>query len=722
MGRRISMRQNFKISDNLQLLLERNTIRITSVDGNILLVLPKENFIRAAINSYIQTRQNNHYHNIIEKLELAYASPLIESVGETSCGVVMKGTLTSPVDSAPFMLEFKEDDDGFAVMAKVLHPRINRIQLTCVSSEQERFYGFGEQFTYVDFTGKRFPLIVGEQGLGRGAEPCSSIVEARSGSAGDAFTTYAPIAITVTSENRALYVENARILRMDIKSSHPEQVMFEIWSRRLDLRVWQGESLLDAISKHTACTGRYVPLPRWAHGVIVGLRGGTAQVERILQQCETAKVPVSALWIEDWVGRRGANYGPPLWWRWEPNETVYPDFKNWVAWLNAKGIKVLTYFNPFIADDPEFHQYQEAMANGYFVLDESGKPYHKQTGMGFGYYMVDLSNRKAFEWLKQIMIHTIHEYGISGWMADYGEYLSLDCILSNGVGGEEYHQQYAIDWIRLNREVVEEAGLLGEILIFNRCGFGTVNKYAISFWEGDQNVTWDEHDGLASSIVGLLSGGLSGIALNHSDIGGHTTLVNPLFSMVRSKELLWRWIELSTFLPIFRTHVGTLQTPNQQFYSCDESFRFFGLMGRLHDCLTDYFLHLETEAADFGYPLIRHTMLHDDTAAQHDLRYQFMLGSDVVVFPIWKQGAMEVEGYIPQGIWINPWNGQRYEGGRFQTFKASYGKPAVLMRESSSWGEKLLAALQAFQKNEAGIYRELEGKTPVDLAHEGKAI
>jgi len=349
------MRQNFKISDNLQLLLERNTIRITSVDGNILLVLPKENFIRAAINSYIQTRQNNHYHNIIEKLELAYASPLIESVGETSCGVVMKGTLTSPVDSAPFMLEFKEDDDGFAVMAKVLHPRINRIQLTCVSSEQERFYGFGEQFTYVDFTGKRFPLIVGEQGLGRGAEPCSSIVEARSGSAGDAFTTYAPIAITVTSENRALYVENARILRMDIKSSHPEQVMFEIWSRRLDLRVWQGESLLDAISKHTACTGRYVPLPRWAHGVIVGLRGGTAQVERILQQCETAKVPVSALWIEDWVGRRGANYGPPLWWRWEPNETVYPDFKNWVAWLNAKGIKVLTYFNPFIADDPEFH-------------------------------------------------------------------------------------------------------------------------------------------------------------------------------------------------------------------------------------------------------------------------------------------------------------------------------------------------------------------------------
>jgi sulfoquinovosidase len=276
----------------------------------------------------------------------------------------------------------------------------------------------------------------------------------------------------VTSANRALFMETSRIVFMDIKHDDPSLVCMEVWDRKTRLRVWRGTSMLEAITKHTSVTGRYVPLPRWAHGVIAGLRGGRDQVEEILERCERFNVPVDAIWIEDWVGRRGANYGPPLWWRWAPNEDVYPDFKNWVMKLKSKGIRVLTYFNPFIADDEGFIQCREAKANGYLVHDASGKPYHKKTGMGYGYYMVDLLNPEAFHWLKQIMLRSILEYGVSGWMADYGEYLSFDCTVAGGISGEAYHQQYALDWIRLNREVVEEADMLGEILIFSRCGFG----------------------------------------------------------------------------------------------------------------------------------------------------------------------------------------------------------------------------------------------------------
>jgi sulfoquinovosidase len=218
-------------------------------------------------------------------------------------------------------------------------------------------------------------------------------------------------------------------------------------------------------------------------------------------------------------------------------------------------------------------------------------------------------------------------------------------------------------------------------------------------------VTWDEHDGLGSSIVGLLSGGISGIAVNHSDIGGHTTLVNPLLKLVRSKELLWRWTELAVFLPVFRTHVGTLQTPNHQFYSCDESFAFFALMGRLHLCFSDYFVHLEEEAASTGYPLIRHTMLHDEAAGTLDLRYQFMLGRDVVVFPVWQEGAMEVKGYLPQGSWTSGWDGLALDGGRFITLKAPYGKPAFLLKTDSEWGQRLLRTVSSFLGEEAKAYR-----------------
>ena len=49
-------------------------------------------------------------------------------------------------------------------------------------------------------------------------------------------------------------------------------------------------------------------------------------------------------------------------------------------------------------------------------------------------------------------------------------------------------------------------------------------------------------------LYGIFSSGVSGHSLVHSDVGGYTVLkVSILLNYVRSKELLLRWIELSTF-------------------------------------------------------------------------------------------------------------------------------------------------------------------------------
>lgn len=47
----------------------------------------------------------------------------------------------------------------------------NRVCLTYSSEEKERFFGFGEQFSHMDFKGKRLPIFVQEQGIGRGDQP-----------------------------------------------------------------------------------------------------------------------------------------------------------------------------------------------------------------------------------------------------------------------------------------------------------------------------------------------------------------------------------------------------------------------------------------------------------------------------------------------------------------------------------------------------------------------
>lgn len=53
-------------------------------------------------------------------------------------------------------------------------PRLNRVLITYASHARERFFGFGEQFSSFDLKGRRVPIMVQEQGLGRGDQPITA--------------------------------------------------------------------------------------------------------------------------------------------------------------------------------------------------------------------------------------------------------------------------------------------------------------------------------------------------------------------------------------------------------------------------------------------------------------------------------------------------------------------------------------------------------------------
>lgn len=109
------------------------------------------------------------------------------------------------------------------------------------------------------------------------------------------------------------------------------------------------------------------------------------------------------------------------------------------------------------------------------------------------------------------------------------------------------------------------------LVFFMRAGFRDSPRWGMLFWEGDQMVSWQTNDGIKSSVVGLLSSGLSGYAFNHSDIGGYCSINLPIIKYRRSEELLLRWMELNAFTVVFRTHeVGPnlcfLKYPNNKTY------------------------------------------------------------------------------------------------------------------------------------------------------------
>lgn len=51
----------------------------------------------------------------------------------------------------------------------------------------------------------------------------------------------------------------------------------------------------------------------------------------------------------------------------------------------------------------------------------------------------------------------IAKTGVSGWMADFGEYLPFDAILHDGQSAAVYHNEYPNAWAELNEEAVAEA-------------------------------------------------------------------------------------------------------------------------------------------------------------------------------------------------------------------------------------------------------------------------
>ena len=263
----------------------------------------------------------------------------------------------------------------------------------------------------------------------------------------------------------------------------------------------------------------------------------------------------------------------------------------------------------------------------------------------------------------------------------------------------DWHNRYPEVWQEVNREAINEAGRGDDIVFFSRSGYTRSPGITTLFWLGDQLVSWDEYDGIKTAVTGLLSSGISGYSLNHSDIGGYTTITNPLKDYHRSKELLLRWIELAAFNAVFRTHEGNRPDENHQIYSDAETLAFFDRFARVFAALAPYRQRLTREATERGWPIVRHPFLHYPEDPQvREIRYEeFMLGEDFLIAPVLDEGQTEVDVYLPRGRWVHLWSGEIIDAGSglHTTMNAPLGQPAVFYRDGSATGANLRANLES---------------------------
>jgi alpha-glucosidase len=427
--------------------------------------------------------------------------------------------------------KFTEENHRVIIEFNTDYKYYNRMWLRLPSSKDECIYGCGEQYSHINLKGRKFPLWVSEQGVGRNKKTYSTFMaDSAEGAGGDYYTTYFPQPSFISSNKYLCHIDDSSYMEFNFKN--PDFNELEIWNIPKRMIIAKEDSYLALLENLTSLLGRQPCLPDWVYnGVWLGLQGGTQTVLDKLQNALYKGLKVSAVWIQDWEGKRITYFGKRLMWNWQWDEKLYPNLEREIKRLKETGIRFLGYINPYLA--VEGNLFAQARDSGYLVKKNGGSDYLIDAG-AFSVGMVDLTNPAAFSWYKDVIKKNMIDFGLSGWMADFGEYLPADAVLHNGVSAEIMHNLWPVLWARCNREAVEDAGRLGDIVFFMRAGYSGTQKYSTLMWSGDQNVDWSIDDGLPSVITSSLSMGMSGFGLCHSDIGGYTTL----FDMKRSKELL----------------------------------------------------------------------------------------------------------------------------------------------------------------------------------------
>lgn len=643
-----------------------------------------------------------------ERQYLNVTSQLIGSVTPLpgGAGVSVRGTLASDDTSTEYNVLFTPDPAGGLQIEATATPQYGlgfplRVQVLARAGRGERFLGFGEQFNRVDLTGKRVPVLLSEQGIGRGLQPVTFVADLLAGAGGDWSTTYAPLPITVTTALRRFQFHAVPYAECDLRA--PGLAGFKAHGRALQLTVDAAPTPVELLARARQRTGGMPPLPDWIlSGAIVGMQGGTARVREEFAALKALDVPMAAFWLQDWCGQRKTAFGKQLWWNWELDRERYPGWEELITDLAKNGTRVMTYVNPFLVDTEgktrhKRNLFREARDLGYLATAPDGTP-HQIPNTDFSAGILDLRREEVRDWMAEVMRAQVIGVGAAGWMADYGESLPWDIVGTEGglIGNMDVplHNAYPEWWAETNAQACGDNNQL--VYFMRSASAGSVAQTRL-FWLGDQLVTWDEFDGIKTAVTGLLSSGLSGMVFNHSDIGGYTTITNPIRDYHRSKELLLRWMELNAFTAIFRTHEGNDPEKNAQFYTDGETMAHFARCAKIYAAWFPYRKDLAREGSEMGLPVVRHPWIHywTDPEVLKIVYQQFMVGSEFMVAPVLDPGVAQVRTYLPAGRWINVWSDAALAGPAYHEVDAPLGWPAVFHREGSAAGDAFRAALEA---------------------------
>lgn len=254
-------------------------------------------------------------------------------------------------------------------------------------------------------------------------------------------------------------------------------------------------------------------------------------------------------------------------------------------------------------------------------------------------------------------------------------------VLKTDVAWVGYGYSFGLNGVADVGEIMPYYGSDARPFIISLDGWAGTQRYA-GIWSGDQ--TGGEWEYIRFHIPTYIGSGLAGNPNITSDMDGIFGGKQPV---INTRDFQWK-----TFTPM---------QLNMDGWGANEKYP--QAMGEPWTSINRHYLKLKSELLPYAYtyareavdgkPLIRAMFIDYPNPYTYSAatRYQYLYGPDFLVAPIYENTAADEQGndirngiYLPEGTWIDYFNGDAYEGGRvINSYPAPVWKLPVFVRQGA---------------------------------------
>ena len=468
-----------------------------------------------------------------------------------------------------------------------------------------------------------------------------------------------------------LFLNNTFRTWFDMGAKSPDKYSFGANGGELDYFVFTGskdKSPKEVLADYANLTGKTPLPPIWALGNQQSRWSyfPESRVREIADGFRSRKIPLDVLYLDiDYMD----GYRVFTW-----DKKRFPDPPKLISDLKKDGIQTVLIIDPGIKVVENYPVYKNGQNNNIFVKNPDGTELHRDVWPQSSAFP-DFTDPKARAWFGAQYKDHIAEGVAEFWndMNEPGVFMNDKTekpeVLhhpaktfpydtphkGDGLADthKRYHNVFGMQMARSTFEGVKKIAPEKRPFVLTRAGFAGIQRFS-AIWTGDNYASWDQ---LAMTIPMLTNMSVSGVPFVGGDVGG--------FNDRPSGELYARWLQAAALTPFFRSHsVGWAGNKEPWEYG-DEFTAINRSTVELRYKFLPYLYTLFKEHENTGAPIMR-PLWYEFPADKKTylVADEYLVGSDLLVAPVVKEGLRTRSVYLPAGSdWVNWWTGEKFAGG-----------------------------------------------------------